>query len=1857
MSMQDIERLGHKVTNGGVSDDGKLKSAEWNKFISDLISELNNRIVNIILNGVVHASDNGVVNLGQIQIDVDAALSTTSNNPVRNSVITTAINTLQDTKATVADLQTAVAALNQLQTSMDTKVGHLSYENGKIKFYDYEGGTQIGEITLTGTSYTVQLSSTTPSIFTVLKDALTAYIDVTPTSLASEIGQQSQPFVEDYTWEISIDNGSGTFVPRMSGTCLSGESIHANVRSYLSVSNADHPNRIRISVTGVETGAVKSMAFSAIVTTLSLNSNFSWERAWVEGNDYGINNLTFSGNMPKVLHIRVDDDDEQEYTRQFNAGENYDTSSFTYLLPSELFPGTTGIHTVEIWMTATGVETQHYNYNIMCVEAEDAGSVQMACVNEFASPAVNYKEQTLFKFAVYGGTSATITITADDNGTTLPVVVGQVLTVEAGVQQSFVYSLEIESESNDMTMTYNVVSDETGQSITVPIDNSNSFAAVGGAVIYINAAYRSNLSADRETIINEAPEAEVTDFNANWENFAWANDGWAYDPDGNRCLAVLAGSSVNVPDITITKASTMSITYEFKFRCSNIADYDTPVLSMMSTDTYDPDTTCGLILFPTKIQILSNNARSHVIQSVNLYEDSILHVMVVFQRRYAGTAYNLCHIYVNGIRQALFRYAGDGNFGLGSLKIGQASSDFYLYMFRVYESTEQDADRGVLNDAAVLTNLLNQLSSSTGMNRNGVREDNAILDNSKIDYELTKAAGFNCMVVEMAEGAYLPDLDHESGGMSTLWLEYGAHPEWNVKIENAPIDGQGTTSMKYYRWNLRWKLKDAALWTYADGTTGTKKGYLDGGQHPKVSKITAKKNVASSMQGHKMGACAMYDDMFTACRLKENIGIPNSARVAVYQYPFFGFQKFSDGTYQFIGLYTCGPDKGDSGTFGYDADAYEDFLSLEGPNHNPLGTRFLHPWVDAYYDATKKQETLKFGGEEAWDLDAAKWDSDDATHRQDIQDLLEAEWKPAYEIAYFCSPFLRSLSEIGMTLQQLNAVASTWRSDSTVLLTRRNEVLTLYDASYNLIYYRTSTSRYEVLSGHNIVTYLNGYLSTNSPTTEQLIAARKAKFFAEAGNYWDIRGCCFHEAFCELIGAKDNHAKNTYPFKLKTLANGGRWTWREDDLDSIMATDNNGQSTAHYGIEVGDVTSNNIDIFQGSSSVFWTLINECFGSKEITGTDNVPTVGGMLDEIFSNLRSKATEMGIANANNHDAAFKMFSYYFWERSAGYFPIMGYAHDSKFSYIDAWTIGLGKTPPQTEYNGVFPLNQALGTQLEAEKQWVERRIVNICSKYQLDGFRGSSNDGLGSLEFTPQQAFTFDLIPAIEMYPSGNLGGGTNTKGPRTPAGSHCQLLAGSTGDTIFYLKALNWISELGDLCGLVLSSRGGGDNIYFSVSGQRLRKLKVGDADVANVAFNATNLTVSGQSLEEIDARNTNIVDPINLMNCPRLRKAYFEGCKTTSLILPAGSKIYDVSFPSQLTTLFFDTLPLLYDENLVIPQATLGTINNYYFRNCDHIDAFAILRRILDTADNQLHFITIIWNQVLDITEYELDLLHQIIQRYDPTTGEGYGNVDYQDGQISSGNGAANLQGTLHLTGFYYNDIFEAVQAAFPNITFVCDESPYIRFEDAEVERICSVTWGNYHEVITVDNGDDTVTVTTNFVRMRNTTVASRTQESVVTRAKTESDVAGTVKVKQGITLAQAALVSSIGTIIDMLGRLTRVDITRTFPTTIPIYGLYAVNTTRTADCYIVFDSDSGHIIRLNMYYMYWGYIDGGSGYTGVSSSWRSMGNSRYITFFDDSRSNPYVDKYVNFNRITGNSPANYKTGYVFALIDSRDMS
>ena len=209
--------------------------------------------------------------------------------------------------------------------------------------------------------------------------------------------------------------------------------------------------------------------------------------------------------------------------------------------------------------------------------------------------------------------------------------------------------------------------------MVLPLDNSNSYAAVDNPTFYLNCTNRSNGAANREEFINSSnnPNLTVSSYSAVWNGFAWSTDGWASDGDGNRCLAVNAGSSVSVPDFKpLASASVNSMTIEFKYRCSNVADFDTPILSFMDTETYDENSTNGIILFPTKILVLTSGNRLVTPQSVNLDEDKITHIAIVLQRNYNNIGRNLCRIYVNSYQNAVFEFDGSSTLGGGYLKIG-----------------------------------------------------------------------------------------------------------------------------------------------------------------------------------------------------------------------------------------------------------------------------------------------------------------------------------------------------------------------------------------------------------------------------------------------------------------------------------------------------------------------------------------------------------------------------------------------------------------------------------------------------------------------------------------------------------------------------------------------------------------------------------------------------------------------------------------------------------------------------------------------------------------------------------------------------------------------------------------------------------------------------------------------------------------------------------------------------------------------------------------------------------------------------------------------------------------------------------
>lgn len=1700
-----------KLDNEGATDDGILYAEGdngWNAFVQEVANQISQRVQRIILNSQSYSPTNGVVDLGAIQFAIDSSLSTTSVNAVRNSVITAAINALQlalDGKASSSQLtqlsnivsglqedishisitsdaelsttsenpvqnRVITASINEMREQLSVlrneRFGFARYSGGTIYFYDEDGGTVLSSVTLSGTIYNISIALNVDLIFSVLTGDTNKYITITPSTTAGALGEEGTAFPENYSYIVAIDTGSG-YINRFNGNISSGGSATIDIRAFLAVGT----NKVRISVTGTESGQTKTSILTATLTSLMLNCYHTWQTTWYEAEDYVINNIYFSGSIQKTLHVKLGD---TEWTKTYRANENYATIATNYTIPASAFPATeaSGVHTVEIWMTGEGVSTEHISFNIMCLQ--DGDTTPLICINNVATAAVNFTQATLFSFATINATSVEIASSVSADGT--HVLPSQTLAVEDGQVYTFATALEVDTEAEDGTLTATATAmkgDVTGISygVTMPLDNSLAFLATSGAKIYINEALRANTESDRESLRNTAQNAEVTDYPMITSGFTWSTDGHATDPEGHKAFVAAAGCSVQVPTLSpMTLMGEQGMTLEIMVRSRNIADYDTPILSFVTANA--SGNVEGIRVYPTQVEVLGTQERSEVLQSCGLCEDAITHICIVLQKNYSGTAgRNLASVYINGIPNISFSFGSTSTFGSGGLMFGQEKTDGYLYMLRAYDFP--------LEGQMVKANFLNAIIDGVEFDRALVREKDNILDGATVAYDLVKALGYNCMVIEPDnDGDDIPSFNNQTTIQCSVRFEYwGVNPLWNVLIKHVPLDGQGTTSKKYYRWNLRGKFSSACEWYYSDGNgdyqtvakfTG-KKGYMDGGEngqtHLKIYRFTAKKNIASSQQGHKMGACAMYDEVFAKMGLKAHMPNPNW-RIAVWQYPFLGFRKYSNGTYEFIGLYTAGPDKGCKSSFGYDGETYPACMCIEGPNHDPRGTRFLHPWVDVDYDYNN-EETLTIGGQEAWDCDFCQYETKyvkeesaewNAQNKANILALYETEWRPAYDLVYHCSQWIESLADTGYaSVAAINADINNFLRQSTNGVS--NMLLSFYDSNYNIVYYRTSTGLFDTLIREdndaqdglwNIRTYLSTYLTTSTPTTAQIKAARRAKFRSEWSNYFDVDSTLAHRNYTLLTGAKDNDAKNSYPFKHLSLAQGGRWMWKQDDLDSILKTDNNGQGTVKYSVEPGDL-NNGVQIFQGCDSSLWDLIWVEFQTE----------LRNNMVAMCSAMETIARSKGIAGQYLHESVYNLMAYYFFTNSAKYFPITAYQEDRKYGYIEPWLID-----PTQAYNGVYPLTQALGDRYQEERLWIERRIVYIFSKYRIGAFTGQ-NAGWGEMSFTlaANMPFTFNITPAIDLYPVANAGGSEqgDVQGARTMAGGTTQITLQSSGATTNYIKGVDWLQSLGDLSGLVLTSRGGSSEVNFSVVSKRMQTLKVGDADPSNVLFNATSLTVSGECFEVIDARNvTTLTNSIDLSGCPRLRKALFGGSTATGMLLPEGSRVNEVSFPDALPTLFLHSLGSLTQANMTLSAAARATVIGYYFNRCAQLNPISVLQSIVDTTGNVLGYVTMIWDGTMEITTADVKALIKLSEM-------NFGSVTYVNGVIANdGNTSAIVRGTVHINGITEQD-YDALVAAFPNLTVLYDKK-YLSFEDDRVWEICSYNWGETYDLQELDD-------------------------------------------------------------------------------------------------------------------------------------------------------------------------------------------
>lgn len=964
-------------------------------------------------------------------------------------------------------------------------------------------------------------------------------------SRTRDVGQTDYQDTGEWgTYEIFAKAGDGTFVSKARGRCQSNTATTVDVFKFLESGQ----NNIMVKITGEVTGQTSpALVYSVTLSALFLSiSEFNWWKAYM--GDIVLP-CYISGNISKTLHVKITGEGyEQTYERQFGTA-TYTSSPVAYTIP---FPNKTGIFHLSAWLSNEDdtVQTAPVGYDFMAVANNDA--VKMVVVNNKAEKLLNWYENKVLEYAVYDGKAVTTPLSIlmkKDNE-----VLQENISESTLTQTKMQYTLALEVETIDNSDFTALIGFRTHPSDTVrlrepipfSVDNSQGYSATAGAIFYFNAKNRNNTDTDHAIIKNLINSEHI---GANWSNVAFSRDGWVTDEEGARTLRILAGSQLTIDYKPFAKEAAQSgKTIEIDYQINNTSDYDAECISIAMP--YQKGY-IGLKIKPSSIMFATRSEHNADVQAMQMDDNVRIRLaLVISPKKYTyvlnGNTYylNLVYLYIDGVEARKFAYLLTDSMqtvGSGQIVVGSDKADVDLYSVRIYDSA--------MDAANVHQDYINALA--TVGEKSAEKLDNDIYDTLGTTVDFNKLRGkVNVFTFDKPLPAYEYGKSYRPKGTLEIYPKDGNTNLNRLTITNLQLQGQGTSSMLYYLWNWKAKVAKDTTIVYEDGQTAQKKFELFKNL-PKISKLTAKKNIASSMQYHKLGGVNSFTDLWKAVGLSnEGIEQTSQARVSIYQETFVGFEKQTadDGTvtYKFCGLFTIGPDKGDAATFGYDKDLFPNLLSIEGSDNSPRLTLFQVPWDKRRIRYNTEEEAYQYqvselSWENCWDLDFADLPSDDKATtvdetREKAEKLIES-FIPAYNIVYQCSIFILPFDG---TLDELNADPHSTHIEYWIArLGDPNQ--------YNLYYYDSLYKRFcpsTLDSGQTTVNLKKQLVGNKYGLTNDMFKAetdphtlnglfkmaRMAKFRAEQPQYWDTSDSLYHQLFVEAVAATDNCAKNTYPY-------------------------------------------------------------------------------------------------------------------------------------------------------------------------------------------------------------------------------------------------------------------------------------------------------------------------------------------------------------------------------------------------------------------------------------------------------------------------------------------------------------------------------------------------------------------------------------------------------------------------------------------------------------------------------------------------------------------------------------------------------
>ena len=1365
-------------------------------------------------------------------------------------------------------------------------------------------------------------------------------------------------------------------------------------------------NNIKITIKGENTDQTTApVTYTVQLTSLGVSApNFAWWTAFA--GDIAIP-MIVNGNISKTLHITVTGEDyNQNYTQNLGTAVYLDTP-YIYTLPH---PGTTGVYNVSFYLSNSDntIQTKAVSINIMCISAGE--TIKLMCVNNVAEQLTNWQDNTVFDYAIYDGASALTDALFSIMKGGSEVYSSENDSITTNAKQTLTYPMEVDTDDDaNFDVIVSVTSDNNSliEPITLNVNNSLGYSATSGAALYINPRTRSNSQSNSRSIVNEVDKSVIPVI---WNNFNWGNDGWVSDDDGVKALKIFARSSAVIDyQPFAVEAARRGKTIEVDFKVENASDASKNIITIAEGNV-------GLKVSGENISFFSQSRHDSTTQDVPTDNGVRMRLtVVVMPDAYGNAGFNIVAIYINGKKNRQYAYESNDYFrNSGKIVLGNDYANLYLYGLRVYDSA--------LTSEAVQKNYINQLVTTD--EKQTEKSINQVLDGEgvNIDFNATKML-YNVFVVDKP----FPNLNNPSGVAGNLEVFFKDKPERNFTLTNLLVEGQGTSSKKYLEWNIRFKmkgLKDAegnkinSIATYADGTTDKNKVLMFDGV-PKSGRLTAKKNWASSMQDHKAGSVAAFNDLYKEIGLRNEAMVADGEiRVAVYQEPFIGFSKSvnEEGreVYTCMGEFTFGPDKGDDLCFGYDTEAFPALLSVEGSDNAPLGALFRVPWntQKSYWAYNPDEEAFQYNNTNCWDFDAGELNADET------EPLSAQKWIDAYNAVYVCNNRIRPFNG---TLAELNNAITEYRSTGYEYWIAKSGDANLY----NLYYYEAAEGKFipsDIGNGQiNLRTQLAAYLASDLSafTADQLnelfINSRKQLFRATVPNYFDINDAVFHHNFVEFTAGTDQRAKNTYPYSFCTT--GSKWRWRLDDADTIFPIDNQGQDRKPYWCEMHDYYDNGQPIWNGETSVFWNLLEQAF-SAEITA--------GMR-KMFAAMESLC---GQSSGTPYDKAYAFYKKYFLGIKE-YFPATLVNADAK-----RYEIAKIAYDNDSYSNDTDPITQSHGDFYSAETAWIKKRIMYIMSKYNYGLFSANGTDTI--IVRAAGDLIDYDITPAFDMYPA--IANGTSiVSGKRTKAGETCRITIdlGGSADQQNAIQAASWLLSIGDWHKKNVSGT-------MVVRGKRLSELILG-SKTDDVIISITGLTLADcGSMQKVLLSNiTTLQGTLDLSTIINIREVYADGTNLSQIKLPNGGGLEVIEYPANNKYITFRNFPMLTTEGLRIGQCAVN-ITDFLIENCPLLKPVQLLSDIIEAQQSQganhvLKHIRAVGFEEEYYTADALDMLANLADgSYEGLSAEG----------LAGEEAIPVLDGKVIVHSNYYQDFVDSLRNTFDRLELILEGEPAIYIAD-----------------------------------------------------------------------------------------------------------------------------------------------------------------------------------------------------------------